>query len=230
MIRVGVTGGIGSGKSTVCRLLEARGVPVYYSDARAREIMNDGAAAGDMRGRIVALLGEGAYRDGRLDRAWVAARVFADRALLAALDAIVHPAVAADFETWARRQRETPYVVLESAVLVESGFDRLMDVVVAVSAPSDVRVARVLARGGACREDVERRMANQMTDTERERHAHLTLSNDGGMEELAARVALLDGRLRALAAGELAEDGVPATVRAGEPTDGARESNDLTDK
>jgi len=286
MIRVGVTGGIGSGKSTLCRLLEERGVPIYYSDARAHAIMNGeaadggvgaaavregsagsgadardsadydavtgdfegggttcgsgsgfGADSGDVRRRIIALLGEGAYRGSRLDSAYVAGKVFADKQLLASLDAIVHPAVALDFEAWARAHADSPYVVLESAVLVESGFDRFVDRVVNVSARPEVRVDRVVARGGVERGDVLRRMANQLTDSEREARAWLTIRNDGGMDELTAHAADLDGLLREIAEQPAAEHSPEhAAARGCERVTNSRaesgdtERNNLTDK
>ena len=191
MIRVGVTGGIGSGKSTVCRLLARRGAPVYDSDGRARELMD---GDGEIRRAIVALLGAEAYRgDGALDRGYVASKVFADRMLLASLNSIVHPAVALDFEAWTLPFRDRPYVVLESAILFESGFDRFVDRVVAVAAPVEVRIERVMTRGdagnqGVSRHDVLQRMDNQLTDDERARRAWRVIDNGGSVDDLARQV------------------------------------------
>jgi dephospho-CoA kinase len=145
--------------------------------------------------------------------------VFADSELLASLNAIVHPAVARDFEAWARRFTDRPYVVLESAILIESGFDRLVDRVVTVSASEGVRVERVLAREvsgdvgavlrdavsddaeaedalEARRKEVVRRMANQMNDAEREARAWRTIDNSGGLAELAGQAQRLDKELK----------------------------------
>lgn len=198
MIKVGVTGGIGSGKSAVCKLFAEFGVPVYCSDARAREIMN---APGETRQAIVRLLGPESYRHDTIDSAYVADKVFVDKTLLASLDAIVHPAVALDFEAWALSLTDKPYVVLESAILFESGLDRLVDHVVSVFASTEVRMERVLARGGnrgvvPSREDVMRRMANQMTDAERETRADFRIDNNGTLAELRAKVQLLDKELK----------------------------------
>ena len=195
MIRVGVTGGIGSGKSTVCELFEELGASVYNSDRRARELMNSG---GEIRRAVVELLGNEAYRGDALDNAYVAGRVFADKMLLASLNGIVHPAVARDFEAWALSFAGRRYVILESAILIESGFDRLVDRVVTVSAPETLRIERVLSRegGGASREDVVRRMANQLTDAGREARADCRIDNGGSREELAAQVKLLDKKFR----------------------------------
>jgi dephospho-CoA kinase len=197
MIRVGLTGGIGSGKSTVGEFFEELGVPVYCSDLRGRELMCGG---GEIERAIVQLLGAEAYRDGVPDTVYIASRVFADPILLASLNSIIHPAVALDFESWALSLSDHPYVVLESAILFESGFDRLVDRVVTVSAPSDVRLERVLSRGhgGASREDVMRRMASQLTDNERERRAWRTIENGGNLGDLARRVRLIDKEIKDL--------------------------------
>ena len=194
MIQVGVTGGIGSGKSTACKLFAERGVPVYNSDSRAREIVNCG---GKTRRAIVDLLGEQAYRGDRLDSAYVAGRGFSDKLLLASLNAIIHPAVALDLEAWTLSFADRPYVVLESAILFESGFDRFVDRVINVSAPEPVRLERVLARGGGLsREEVMRRMANQLTDADREARAWRTIDNSGTLAELTARIEEIDKELK----------------------------------
>lgn len=175
MRKVGITGGIGSGKSTVCRLFSLYGVAVYDSDAHAKRLMDTDPA---LAAAITALLGPAAYGGGRLDRAYVASRVFADRALLDALDAVVHPAVGRDFLRWAERQ-EGPYVIMECAILYESGFDRLVDAVVAVTAPPDVRVARAVGRGGADEAAVRARIAHQMDADAVAARAGYTIDNDG---------------------------------------------------
>ncbi len=195
MIRVGVTGGIGSGKSAVCKLFEELGAPVYYSDHRGRELISGG---GEMKQAIVRLLGPGSYRGDMPDTSYIAGKVFADKMLLASLNSIIHPAVALDFEGWTLSLVDRPYVVLESAILLESGFDRLVDRIVAVSAPESLRLERVLERGhgGVSREDIIRRMANQMADADREARADFVVDNGGGIEELARQVQLIDKELR----------------------------------
>ncbi len=192
MIRLGVTGGIGSGKSTLCELLARRGAPVYDSDDRARRLMD---GDGEIRRAIVALLGPEAYRgDGLLDRGYVAGRVFADRELLASLDGIVHPAVALDFEAWTLPFRDRAYVVLESAILFESGFDRFVDRVVAVTAPVEVRIERAMGRG-VSRQDMLRRMDAQLTDRERARRAWRVVDNGGSVDDLDGQVEAIHREL-----------------------------------
>ena len=123
MMKVGVTGGIGSGKSTVCRLFAQKGIALYDSDAAAKRLMQeDGALRRQLAGRF----GEGTFRDGQLDRAYLAGIVFADPQALADLNALVHPVVMRDFDAWAARQ-EGSYVILESAILFEAGLEGSVD-------------------------------------------------------------------------------------------------------
>jgi dephospho-CoA kinase len=190
-LKVGITGGIGSGKSVVCRLFALWGAPVYDSDARAKELMN-----GVLVPQITKLLGPAAYRDGTLDRKYVASRVFADAGLLARLNAIVHPAVGKDFERWAEGfAGRVPYVVQESAILFSSGFNKFMDRTVAVTAPENVRIARVVERDGCTPESVRARIAAQQDESAL---ADYLIYNDG-RQPLTAQVATLhklfcDGR------------------------------------
>lgn len=186
MMKVGVTGGIGSGKSTVCRLFAGRGVAVYDSDAAAKRLM-----ASELRPAIEARFGAAAYgAAGELDRGYLAGIVFRDPAALADLNAIVHPAVMEDFAAWCARQ-QGDYVVLESAILFESGLEGHVDRTVAVLAPHALRLERTCRRDGCDREAVERRMAAQMDDDALQARADYTLVNIRE-EELAADVERLD--------------------------------------
>lgn len=189
MIRVGVTGGIGSGKSTFCRLLAESGAPLYDSDAAAKRLM-----AGELREAIEARFGAESYRDGELDRRRMAGVVFADPGALADLNSIVHPAVRRDFECWASEQR-ADYVVLESAILFESGFDKAVDKTVAVLAPEKLRIERTCRRDSVSEEQVRSRMAAQAGDDFLASHADYTVVNIFE-EDLAAAARALDQRLR----------------------------------
>ena len=156
MMKVGVTGGIGSGKSTVCRLFAQKGIAVYDSDAAAKRLMQeDGALRRQLAGRF----GEGTFRDGQLDRAYLAGIVFADPQALADLNALVHPVVMRDFDAWAARQ-EGSYVILESAILFEAGLEGSVDKTVAVLAPRELRIERTCRRDGCGADQVVRRIAN----------------------------------------------------------------------
>lgn len=193
MIKVGITGGIGSGKSTVCRLFAARGVAVYDSDAAAKRLM-----AGSLREAVEARFGQESYRDGVLDRRYLADIVFRDREALQALDAIVHPAVMRDFEAWASEQ-QGDYVVLESAILFEAGLEKSVDLTVAVLAPEKLRIERTCRRDGTDAESVRRRIAAQMSDDELHARADYTIVNILE-EELVPVVEQLDRLFRRQAA------------------------------
>ena len=193
MIRVGVTGGIGSGKSRVCTLFAALGVPVYDSDGRAKELMN---GDGDIKKAVTALFGSQAYEGGGLNRPFIASMVFHDKMLLASLNGIVHPALTLDFDAWAMSHSGFPYVIMESAILFESGFDRLVDKIVAVSAPEELRIGRVASRDGVSRQSVMDRIANQFSDSAREERADYVIKNDGSIAELAVAVNEIDKELR----------------------------------
>ena len=160
MMKVGVTGGIGSGKSTVCRLFAQKGIAVYDSDAAAKRLMQeDGALRRQLAGRF----GEGTFRDGQLDRAYLAGIVFADPQALADLNALVHPVVMRDFDAWAARQ-EGSYVILESAILCEAGLEGSVDKTGAVLAPRELRIERTCRRDGCGADQVVRRIAAQLDD------------------------------------------------------------------
>ena len=190
MYKVGITGGIGSGKSKVAELLSDRGVAIYNSDLRAKELMNSNAA---LREALIATFGAECYTQEGLNRAWLAQRVFNNEAELAKLNAIVHPAVMQDFTAWAEAE-EGNYVVLESAILLEAGLESYVDVVVAVMAPKELRLERAMLRDGASREQIEERMRNQMSDEERTDRAKYAIVNID-LEELEEDVEQLHRRL-----------------------------------
>lgn len=178
MLKVGVTGGIGSGKSTVTAMLESLGAAVYNSDQRAKALMVEDA---NVIASIKELLGESAYTaQGVLDRAYIASRVFADKALLDRLNAIVHPVVARDFDRWAdtMQQQGYAYVVQEAAILIESGAYRSMDLVVEVSAPVELRVERTCRRDQQPAAAVLQRLKAQMDSDEREKYADCIIYAD----------------------------------------------------
>lgn len=186
MYKIGVTGGIGSGKSTVCELLRDRGVAVYDSDSRAKQLMAESEA---LREQLIAAFGAECYNAERLNRAFLASKVFGNEEALQQLNSIVHPAVRADFQTWAEQQ-SSPYVVLESAILFEAGFETEVDATLAVMAPMPMRLERTMARDGVDKESVMRRMEHQLSDDELHRRASRTIVNinreylEGDIEQL----------------------------------------------
>jgi dephospho-CoA kinase len=183
-----LTGGIGSGKSAVCACLRARGVPVYDSDSRTKSLYDRDPA---LVGRLEAVLGVGLRTaDGRLDRRRLAGLIFSDPARKAAVEAIVHPAVLADFRRWKRWQRPkgwtygpVPFVVLESAIILSCPvFDGIGDRTVLVDADEEVRLRRAVARDGSDPEDVLRRIRQQHFDLSR---VDAVLRNDASLEALS---------------------------------------------
>jgi dephospho-CoA kinase len=185
-LRVGLTGGIGAGKSTVADVLRDLGAVVIDADALARDAL---AHKGEGVARVLALFPEATSADGTVDRAALAARVFADPDARAALNAIVHPIVR---ERAARLEREAPaaaIVVHEVPLLFETAFDRTCDATVLVAAPVEQRIARVAARSGLERDEILRRMAAQIDPAEARRRATYTIENDGTLERLRARCA-----------------------------------------
>lgn len=176
MLKAGITGGIGSGKSTVCRVFEWLGVPVYYADDRAKQLMTEDAA---LRSEIRTLFGDEAYLpDGSLNRAHIAGIVFSDADMLRQLNALVHPAVHRDGAAWHLRQT-APYTLREAALLYESGGYRLLDKMVAVTAPAELRIERVMARDGVDRSAVEARLNKQWPEEKKVEMADFVIVNDG---------------------------------------------------
>lgn len=172
-----ITGGIGSGKSYVSRLLTRHfGIPVYDCDTEAKRINTESE---EVRRRLEALVGKDVYgADGTLCRPVLARYLFASADNARRVNAVTHPAVAEDFRRWVHRQT-SPLAGMECAILFESGFDRLADTTLCVSAPRDLCIARAMQRDGASREAIERRMSLQMDTAERERRSDYVILNDG---------------------------------------------------
>ena len=163
MIKVGVTGGIGSGKTTVCRIFGSLGVPVYYADTRAKQLVLEDPK---LRESYRQLFGSEVYTDkGSLNRKLIANRIFNNPKLLGKINSLVHPAVRKDFDLWCKEQSAS-YVIQEAAVLIEGGGYQLMDRVVLVTAPEELRIQRVMLRDSSTREKIEQRVKNQWS-TER---------------------------------------------------------------
>jgi dephospho-CoA kinase len=175
MYQVGITGGIGSGKTLVCSVLEKLGVPVYYADQKAKRLMNSHPV---LKKGIEELLGKEAYSEGALDRRYVGSRVFGNRDLMEQLNSLVHPAVREDYRSWVTGWSEVPYVVEEAAILFESGASRNLDRTVLVYAPSELRIHRVMQRDGVAKEEVQRRMLHQMDEEEKRTLADEVIVND----------------------------------------------------
>lgn len=174
MLRLGITGGIGSGKSVVSKTLKVLGIPVYDCDSRAKWLQEHDA---DVRREIKSLLGDDVYEGERLNRKKMAAMIFSDSTLLAKVEGIVHPAVEKDFNRWCVEQKKE-IVGLESAILYECGLDKkCIDKVCLVYAPTETRIERVAQRDSANIEEIRRRMANQASDDDKIKKADFIVNN-----------------------------------------------------
>lgn len=174
MLKVGITGGIGSGKSVVARTLQVLGVPVYYADTAARRLMETDEA---LRAAISEQFGEAAYEGQRLNRSWLAAQVFGQPDKIARLNSLVHPVVIADGQRW-MQQQTAPYVAKEAALFFESGSAGEMDLIVGVYAPQALRIQRVMRRDGLGRQEVLSRMQQQLDERMKMKLCDIVLQND----------------------------------------------------
>lgn len=176
-IRLGITGGIGSGKSVVAHLLEVMGIPVYISDTETRQLM---LTDGHIRQSLTALLGDKVYiNNNQLNKPLLASYLFASSDHARQINAIVHPCVKRDFRLWAERHGRLPLVGIESAILIEAGFRSEVDKVLMVYAPVEVRIARVVSRDHTSRQQIEQRICSQMSDEEKRKQADFVIFNDG---------------------------------------------------
>lgn len=176
MLKVGITGGIGSGKTTVCKIFEQLGIPIYYADDRAKLLMTEDP---ELVSQIKLLFGESAYSKGKLNRPFIANIVFNDPEKLSQLNALVHPAVAKDGERWHLAQKNAPYTLKEAALLYEAGSYRQLDRMICVVAPEDLRIKRVMQRDQVDQAAVEARMNKQWPQSQKARLSDFLVYNDG---------------------------------------------------
>ena len=195
MIKVGLTGGIGSGKSTVSKILISKGFSVYNSDNRAKWLMNNND---NLKSNIVSIFGDKAYLKGSLNRKYLSAKVFNDSLKLKALNNLVHPLVAIDFKNWLLHQKSKDFVFKEAAILIESGAYKEMDKIIVLSCPENIRLERVLKRDGNSPELVKKRMQNQISETEKINHADFVVKNNGSKSDLVLEVELVISELKNL--------------------------------
>lgn len=177
MLKIGLTGNMGSGKTTVSKVFEILGVPVFYADDEAKNVM---VTDSRLVKQIKSVFGESAYfDDGSLNRKHISAIVFNDTAKLAKLNALVHPAVFRAFDAWVKRHENAPYVLKEAALLFESDSYKLCNYTIMVQAPLEERIKRVMERDGLSREEVESRNSNQFTEEKKTGLADHIIKNDG---------------------------------------------------
>jgi dephospho-CoA kinase len=171
---VGITGGIGSGKSTVAKVFESLGIPLYKADDRAKALYRKK----EVRALVIDAFGEEVYSGEELNKELLARLVFGNEAYLNTLNAIIHPAVREDFDDWVRKQK-APYVLKEAAILIESGSYKHCNAIILVVAPEEIRIERVMQRDGSTREEVEARINKQWSDDRKRPYAQYEIQNGG---------------------------------------------------
>lgn len=164
MLKVGLTGGIGSGKSTVAKAFHALGIPVFNADEETKKILDSAEVSEEIKEHF----GEEIMTGGKPDRKKLAALVFSDKEKLSLLNSLLHPRTAEAFDDWVKIQMGVPYIIKEAAILFESGANKQVDTVITISCPEKIRIERVKKRDGIGEEAVRARMKNQWTDKERE--------------------------------------------------------------
>lgn len=174
-MKVGITGGIGSGKTTVCRLFSMLGIPDFNADEESKKILD---SDNDVVTRVKKLLGD-VYKNGIADRKKIASIVFSDKQKLERLNAILHPAVIQAFEKWTTQQKKVPYVLKEAALIFEASSHTGLDKVIVVTAPEDQRLKRIMSRDKSTEEAVRSRMQHQLSEEEKISRADFVIVNDG---------------------------------------------------
>lgn len=174
-IKIGITGGIGSGKSVVSRLLEVMGIPVYISDVETKRLT---ATDTVIRQELIALLGQEVYAGGTLNKPLLASYLFSTPRHARQVNGIIHPRVKTDFRRWVQLRTACPLVGIESAILIEAGFAGEVDVIVMVYAPEEIRIQRAMKRDASSRKLVEKRVRSQMGDEEKRLTADFVIVND----------------------------------------------------
>ncbi len=180
MLRIGITGGIGSGKTTVAKIFEVLGVPVYYADDAAKRLMNEDES---LQQNIIEHFGPAVFENKKLNRSLLASMVFNDPQKLSLLNSIVHPVTIADAEKWMEQvatneEGKIPYAIKEAALMFESGAQKKLDHVIGVHAPYKLRLQRAMLRDNLSKEEIESRMARQMDETKKMNLCNFIITND----------------------------------------------------
>lgn len=192
-LAIGITGGIGSGKSTVCKVFKLLGVPVFEADLIAKTLINLNA---EIRNGLIQFFGKDIYNsDSKLNRKMLANLIFNDELLMEKVNGLVHPAVRNEYLNWIKQQNSA-YIIHEAAILFESGFYKMMDYTILVSAPEEMRVDRVTCRDNIAPEKVRSRMLKQLTDEEKRKLASFELVNDN-KKLLIPQIFEIDKNLKA---------------------------------
>ncbi len=175
ILKVGLTGGIGSGKTTIARVFEILGIPVFYADKEARELINNDLG---LMAKIIQVFGTEAYHENRYNVQYISKIVFNDRSMLEKLNNITHPHIFDAFSRWAGIQKNTPYLIMEAAILFESGFSEIFDYTITVNSPKEIRILRITKRDNTDTDKIMAIINNQLTDSERSMKADFAIIND----------------------------------------------------
>jgi dephospho-CoA kinase len=186
MLRIGLTGGIGSGKSTVAKIFEVLGIPVYYADDAAKNIMNEDE---ELKQEIIKHFGTPSYINNKLDRKYISEKVFNNKEDLSLLNSLVHPATIRDAENWMKHQT-TVYSIKEAALIFESGAEKLLDYTIGVSSPENLRIERTMKRDNISEEEVKDRIKNQMSEEKKMSLCNFVVTNDEQQPLLPQVIAL----------------------------------------
>ncbi|HSZ86685.1 MAG TPA: dephospho-CoA kinase [Puia sp.] len=186
MLRIGLTGGIGSGKSTVAKIFEVLGIPVYYADDAAKNIMNDDD---ELKQQIIKHFGDRSYINNKLDRKYISEKVFDNKENLSLLNSLVHPKTIRDAENWMKNQTSV-YAIKEAALIFESGSEKFLDYVIGVSSPENIRIERTMKRDNISEEEVNNRIKNQMNEEKKMSLCNFVVTNDEQQPLLSQVIAL----------------------------------------
>lgn len=192
MLKIGLTGGIGSGKTTVAKVFETLGIPVYYADDAARRLLNTNE---ELKEKVMYHFGDGAYTNGALNRKYLADIVFNNKEKLDLLNSLTHPITIQDAEEWMNRQT-APYAIKEAALLFESGAAEKLDYIIGVYAPQHIRVKRVMDRDHLTTEEVVKRISRQIDEEMKMKLCNFVITNNG-QQLVLPQVMELDKKFRA---------------------------------
>jgi len=176
MLKVGITGGIGSGKSIVCQVFKQLGIPVYHADIEARTLINTSM---EIRNKLIELFGDDIYNSGKLRGDKLSEIIFNNKGALEKVNSIVHPEVRSHFLDWSATHKDKKYTLFEAAILIESGTYKLMDRIITVTAPEKLRISRVLDSKSFTERIIKNIIKSQLPDNEKIKHAHYIIVNDG---------------------------------------------------
>lgn len=189
MIKLGITGGIGSGKSTVSEIFSLLGVPVYIADKESKRLTKTSVV---IKEQLITLFGEQLYQNEALNKALLASYIFNDKEKLDKVNKIIHPVVGNDFIEWLELHKNSEIVAQEAAILFESGFNKLVDKVIVVYTPLEIRIKRTMDRDGVSREKVQERIENQMSDEKKVELSDFVIVNDGTLSLIEQVLEIID--------------------------------------